>query len=94
MTLPANTTLAVTQLLAHQGGWDEILMVLVPVGIFAALLYVANQRAARLATRDSGPVQFDETSDPSGRTEPDDQTEPARTRSRTPSPRNERRGPI
>ncbi|CAB4557301.1 unannotated protein [freshwater metagenome] len=38
-------------LLAHQGGWDEILMVLVPVGVFAALLYFANQRAAKLGDR-------------------------------------------
>lgn len=36
-------------LLAHQGGWDEMLMVVVPVGAFAALLYGANKRAARLA---------------------------------------------
>jgi hypothetical protein len=32
-------------LLAHQGGWDEILMVAVPIAIFAALLVVANRRA-------------------------------------------------
>ena len=36
-------------LLAHQGGWDEILMVLVPIGIFAALLVVANRRAGAIA---------------------------------------------
>ena len=35
--------------LAHQGGWDEMLMVFVPVSLFAALLYVANKRAAKLA---------------------------------------------
>lgn len=35
-------------LLAHQGGWDEALMVIVPVAVFGALLYVANKRAARL----------------------------------------------
>ncbi len=35
--------------LAHQGGWDEMLMVFVPVSIFAALLYMANKRAAKLA---------------------------------------------
>ena len=35
-------------LFAHQGGWDEILMVLVPVAVFAALLYFANKRAAKL----------------------------------------------
>lgn len=32
-------------LLAHQGGWDEALMVLAPVGIFGGLLYVAFLRA-------------------------------------------------
>lgn len=31
--------------LAHQGGWDEILFVAVPVGLFAILLFVANRRA-------------------------------------------------
>jgi hypothetical protein len=34
--------------LAHQGGWDEILLVLAPVSLFAFLLFVANRRAARL----------------------------------------------
>jgi hypothetical protein len=33
--------------LAHQGGWDEMLLVLVPIAIFAALLWVANRRANR-----------------------------------------------
>ena len=32
-------------LLAHQGGWDEILLVLVPILLFAVLLVVANRRA-------------------------------------------------
>src|SRR5215813_11421649 len=31
-------------LLAHQGGWDEMLFVLVPVGAFAGLLALANRR--------------------------------------------------
>jgi hypothetical protein len=40
-------------LLAHQGGWDEILLVLAPLSIFALLLYVANRRADRVrADRD------------------------------------------
>ncbi len=30
---------------AHQGGWDEMLFVAVPIGLFAFLLYVANKRA-------------------------------------------------
>ncbi|MEZ5183872.1 MAG: hypothetical protein R2702_18645 [Acidimicrobiales bacterium] len=33
-------------LLAHQGGWDEALMVLAPIGVFASLLWVAHKRAA------------------------------------------------
>lgn len=33
--------------LAHQGGWDEALFVLVPVALFAVLLWLANRRAAR-----------------------------------------------
>lgn len=38
--------------LAHQGGWDEILLVLVPIVVFAVLLYVANKRAGALADDD------------------------------------------
>lgn len=42
-------------LLAHQGGWDEILLVLVPIALFAGLLVVANRRAASAERgRDSG----------------------------------------
>ena len=33
--------------LAHQGGWDEVLLVLAPLSIFALLLYLANVRATR-----------------------------------------------
>lgn len=32
-------------LLAHQGGWDEALLVLVPIAAFASLLVVATRRA-------------------------------------------------
>jgi hypothetical protein len=39
----------VTVLLAHQGGWDEILFVLVPIALFAGLLAMANKRAQRMA---------------------------------------------
>jgi hypothetical protein len=41
-------------ILAHQGGWDEMLMVVVPVGVFAALLYMANKRAAKLSEQSDG----------------------------------------
>lgn len=42
----------VVAVLAHQGGWDEILLVLAPIAIFAGLLFVANKRAARLGDDD------------------------------------------
>jgi len=34
-------------LAAHQGGWDEMLFVLVPIALFAGLLALANRRAMR-----------------------------------------------
>jgi len=34
-----------TMVLAHQGGWDEMLFVAVPLGLFAFLLYMANRKA-------------------------------------------------
>ena len=38
----------VSPLLAHQGGWDEILLVAGPIAILAGLLRVANKRADKL----------------------------------------------
>jgi hypothetical protein len=35
-------------LLAHQGGWDEVLMVLVPIVLFGLLPVVANKRAGAI----------------------------------------------
>ncbi len=34
-------------LIAHQGGWDEVMFVAVPIALFAGLLWVANRREAR-----------------------------------------------
>jgi hypothetical protein len=42
-------------LLAHQGGWDEMLMVAVPVIVFALLLRMASKRADRLEPADGDP---------------------------------------
>ncbi len=39
-------------LLAHQGGWDEIAMVGVPVAVFAFLLWLARRRAIALMEND------------------------------------------
>ena len=44
---PPDVTLSRAMLLAHQGGWDEILMVAVPVLVFGVLLRAANRRAQR-----------------------------------------------
>ncbi len=54
--------------LAHQGGWDEMLMVAAPVGLFVVLLWVANARAAR--QHDAGapdPRSADDTGDTGAR---------------------------
>lgn len=36
-------------MLAHAGGWDEILMVVGPIAIFAWLLWIAQRRAKSMA---------------------------------------------
>ena len=47
--------IGIAALLAHQGGWDEMLMVAVPVAVFAALLYAANRRADRMDPTPTAP---------------------------------------
>lgn len=42
--------------LAHAGGWDEALFVLVPIAIFAGLLALANRRAAASGSVDEEPA--------------------------------------
>jgi hypothetical protein len=54
--MPLSDGLATATMFAHQGGWDEMLMVAVPVGAFAALLYAANRRASKLADREDQPA--------------------------------------
>jgi len=38
--------------LAHQGGWDELLLVAVPILAFVLLLRLANRRAEQQARND------------------------------------------
>lgn len=38
-------------ILGHQGGWDEALMVLVPIGLFVGLLSLANRRAKAIQAK-------------------------------------------
>jgi hypothetical protein len=40
--------MAAVRVLAHQGGWDEILFVLAPLLVFAALLALARRRVERM----------------------------------------------
>ena len=49
MVWEAADVVAFVGILAHQGGWDEMLMVAVPIGLFVALLRIANTRAGRQA---------------------------------------------
>ena len=50
-----------TGVLAHQGGWDELLLVAAPIVVFVVLLRVANSRAAHLG---DGPDSVDDRGDP------------------------------
>jgi hypothetical protein len=48
-------------IVAHQGGWDEILLIAGPIAVIAGLLVLAKKRvdaaaAAAEATRDAGTV--------------------------------------
>lgn len=52
---PMGVTDALSVVLAHQGGWDETLMVLVPIGIFAGLLVMANRRASHIEQQRTDP---------------------------------------
>ncbi len=42
-------------LVAHQGGWDEVLLVAAPLGLMAWLLWLANRRAGRSDDEQGGP---------------------------------------
>jgi len=45
-------TVSTLEVVAHQGGWDEILLVAGPLVAFAAVLFLANRRAnTKLAAR-------------------------------------------
>ncbi|MBW3611249.1 MAG: hypothetical protein KY438_06935 [Actinobacteria bacterium] len=46
--MPTASDLATTAL-AHQGGWDEMVLVAVPMVVLAGLLWLARRRAEREA---------------------------------------------
>ena len=49
-------------LFAHQGGWDEALIVLAPMIVFFGLLFVANRRA-RLAEAEAAVAGADDAAE-------------------------------
>ncbi len=52
-----------TAVLAHQGGWDEIIFVLLPMVVLAGLLWLAKRRAERESEDEAGtPAATSETS--------------------------------
>ena len=63
-------SLAALTVLAHQGGWDETLMVLTPIAVFALLLKMANTRAKRAAAESleppTDPTSHSSAGDPAG----------------------------
>ena len=50
-------------MLAHAGGWDEILMVGIPIALFVVLLYIASRRASARAEADDVGADSSELAD-------------------------------
>jgi hypothetical protein len=46
----ASSSVRLAQLLAHQGGWDELLLVAGPIVVIAALLALVKRRVDRAAS--------------------------------------------
>lgn len=66
----------VDALVAHQGGWDEVLLILTPVALFAALLWLANRRANKQRQDGRAGEPDSHPSTPSTTTGPDDPRPP------------------
>lgn len=54
----------IAAILGHQGGWDEALMVLVPIGVFVGLLSLANKRAKAIQAKRLNDQAHPAASDP------------------------------
>jgi hypothetical protein len=54
-----------TVIFGHQGGWDEALMVLVPIALFVGLLMLANKRAKAIQAKRIAERSPSEAIDPS-----------------------------
>lgn len=66
-------------ILAHQGGWDEALMVLVPIGLFIAVLRLANRRAKQVQTTRLQAAQSDDNESTEPKSTEPESTEPEST---------------
>jgi hypothetical protein len=61
-----------TGVLAHQGGWDEMLLIALPIALFVLLLRIANSRAAAAAGPDGATEpEHHPAEDPAPDAEPD-----------------------
>jgi hypothetical protein len=64
-SLPCETRPVISVILGHQGGWDEALMVLVPIALFIGLLSLANKRAKAIQAKRLKEQESSAASDPS-----------------------------
>jgi hypothetical protein len=60
---PRNIVDDVTAVLAHQGGWDEILLVVAPMVIVGGLLWIAKRRVDRAAAATQSSDALDASAD-------------------------------
>jgi hypothetical protein len=67
----AGSSIGLAQVLAHQGGWDEMLLVAVPIVVIVALLALAKRRVDDAAAdRVADATSPDATSAAAGQDEP------------------------
>ena len=62
---PCETHGVMPAIFGHQGGWDEALMVLVPIALFVGLLSLANKRAKAIQAKRLAEHSSSEAIDPS-----------------------------
>jgi hypothetical protein len=74
-----NATVAIgipTTVLAHQGGWDEILLVVGPIAVVFGLLALARRRVTRTQPATADPTSGRDSSRIPGRIPPRDDSRP------------------
>ena len=54
-SVETETGRSVRRVIAHQGGWDEMLLIAGPIALVAALLWLARRRVARAQSPDPDP---------------------------------------